>query len=172
MEVSKKTPKLGTAKLGTVGADVWLNKNPYNRGKGLKKHLKEEKARPKKIKRHQKERMMNGYSWYDWINFDSYIGPVIASAVLKFATDGVGFWPMDDEQMNEDYSYDDSVCENFHATCGAIYFALTEWANWDLVKAVEGAPSPQDAYAMETVVYNEAREAMHIFAENLGTWWD
>lgn len=160
-----------------IGADEWLSGNPYNKDKGLKEWKKTEKKRPKTMKKHHKERMANGYSWFDWINFDSYIAGIVATAVLKFAEDGVGYFPIWGEQMIVDdekgiYEYPDGTHENHTATCGAIYFALTNWLDWDLVKAVESAPSPQDAYAMELVVMEEATEAMVLFAENLCRWWD
>lgn len=160
--------------MNKIGADAWLTgPNPYNQESGKKKHDKYEKQRPKDIKKHKKQRAEEGFSWFDWINFDSFIAGVVAEAVLQFAERSHGYFPIGGEEMDQEtYDYPEGTYENYQATCGAIYFALTNWLNWDLVAAIKGAPSPGDAYAMEQVVYGEAVEAMILFSENLGRWWD
>lgn len=146
-----------------IGADEWLSDNMYNqiKGKGLKDWKKTERDRPKKIKRHHKERIENGYSWFDWINFDTFIMGVVATGVLKFAEDSVGFFPMDGEKMDKLYHYPEGTLENYKATCGAIYFALTEY----LDNGGDYGPGYLDRA-------EEAKEAMMLFAENTLRWWD
>lgn len=145
-----------------IGADNWIEKDSYR--KGTKEHKEEVKERPDKVKHHKEERAENGYSWFDWINFDSFIAGIVATAVLKFAEDGVGYFPIGGEFQDPEYPYDypDGTHENFVATCGAIYYALTEWLNdGNMVMLNE-----------TDVKYQEAREAMILFAEHLGSWWD
>ncbi len=144
-----------------VGADTWIHKNPYR--KGIKEHAEWELNRDKRFRKHRKQRADNGYSWEDWINFDSYIVPVIANAILDFAEHGVGFFPMDNEEPDPlDYAYPQSTQENHTATLGAIYYALSEYS-----KVTDAAIGPE--WEMR---YAEAQEALHIFVDHLAHWWD
>lgn len=120
-----------------IGADVWLNGTDGD-----------------KLPRHHQERIERGFSEYDWWNFNSYIAGVVATAVLK-CVDGYGYFAINTKDYEEDTE------EDFKATCGAIYYALTEYLRADY----EWADDMNERY-------EEAREAMILFAENLGSWWD
>lgn len=124
-----------------IGADNWLDK-PQERNYDVEKH--------------KKERIEQGFSEYDWWNFNSYIMGVVALAVLKFA-DGNSYFPIHTED------YEDDTLDDYRATCGAIYFALREY--------LEAEEDWNGDYDM-AVYYDEAREAMILFAENLGHWWN
>ncbi len=146
-----------------IGADAWIEKNPYNnkKGYGRKKHKEWNKNQESRLAKHKTQRAENGYSWYDFINFDSFIASVVATAVLKFAEDGMGYFPIGGEQINGDtWDYPEGTAENFNATCGSIYYALTQWLTVD-----EFSPGHEARY-------EEAKEAMILFSEHLGSWWD
>jgi hypothetical protein len=170
--------KSNKAKRRKIGADAWIWKNSYRRG--CMKHWKELVKGPARNLRHKKERMSNGFSTLDWWNMDSFIAGVVATGVLKFAEDGVGYFPIGDEKMVDTekggWVWEDGTYENYVATCGAIYYALTQWLDWEdeaLVPYLEAHPGDYTGYnAIAKVKYEEAREAMILFAENLGRWWD
>lgn len=45
----------------------------------------------KRIVFHPYERARYGYSWWDWINFNSYLADVIQDGTLRFITEGHGY---------------------------------------------------------------------------------
>ena len=101
------------------------------------------------VKEHRLERAANGYSTRDWWNFDTFIVGLIANAVADFRTHGMGY--------------------PGHVTEG-------EWHV--ILKRIEG---PLRAYANDkfdvfgedaTKQYEAAQEALRLFTEYLGHFWD
>lgn len=143
-----------------IGADAWLY-GPSGYRKGTKPDRQIRKRRPGEIKKHKRQRVAQGYSWFDWINFDTFIAGVVATAALRFAEESHGYFAIGGEGLDPKYSWPEGTAENYTATCGAIYFALSEWLNHD--------DSDWDA---QQVRWAEAREAMILFSEHLSSWWD
>jgi len=106
--------------------------------------------RGRRLRRHRRERAKKGYSTYDWWSFDTYITWVIGNAVLDFKNNGVGLHYGSDSAENA--AWLDSIAK-----------PLLRYSEmkFDILDHEE-----------EVRMYNEAREAMHKFAENLGTFWD
>lgn len=96
------------------------------------------------------ERGRYGYSRRDWWSFDIYICGVIGRACQDFKGYGNGFpGGMTESEWNQ-------LLED-------IYVPLLEWHEhrfeyYDL--------------AAEEFAYEQAKEAMHKFAEHLGAFWD
>jgi len=63
----------------------------YNWRYGWKKNLKNLVDYPGKIKTHIVGRVVKGYSWYDWINFDDYLSSVIISGLKDFKNNSHGY---------------------------------------------------------------------------------
>lgn len=101
------------------------------------------------VAKHEAERARDGFSTYDWWTFDTYIAEVVARAALKFAKDGVGYF----EEMGEE-----GTAEYFIGIAGP----LMAWA--------------QGKFELDPVeslrVKNEAKAAMHRFADHFERWWD
>lgn len=108
------------------------------------------KAVRKRIKKHEQQRIERGYSVFDWWSFDTYITRVLADAARDFRKHGHGY---------------------------PGHMTLKEWNR--LLKEIEdplraysdnkvGALSFAEGEALEAA----AKEAMKLFAENLGSMWD
>ncbi len=63
----------------------------YNWRYGWKRNLKSLINYPRKIKTHIVGRVVNGYSWYDWVNFDTYLSEVIVAGLTDFKNNGIGY---------------------------------------------------------------------------------
>lgn len=108
------------------------------------------KAVRKRIKKHEKQRIERGYSVFDWWSFDTYITRVLADAVRDFRKRGTGY---------------------------PGHMTVKEWNR--LLKEIE---DPLRAYsdnkfgdlrfAEGEALEAAAKEAMKLFAENLGSMWD
>ena len=103
----------------------------------------------KRVARHNAERAQKGYSWYDWISFDTFICGVIANACRDFRLKGVGYGNGYTEESWAEFLL-------------SIEEPLRVWAEqkFDL---------DQPEY-LES--YEAARAAMHKFADELGQFWD
>lgn len=104
----------------------------------------------RKLRKHKRERAKQGYSTYDWWSFDTYITWVIGNAVLDFKNKGMGL------------HYGSNSAEN------------DEWLDdiaRPLLRYSEQKFDIHD-YEEDKKLYEEARAAMHTFAEHLGTFWD
>lgn len=117
------------------------------------------------LKRNREERAEFGFGVSDWWNFDRYISQVVATAVLKFSTDGNGYFAAveSDKVMDPDngYSMPEGTEERFHEFCKTIHDDLMNWVLCDDDWSDEGREK-----------YEKAKAAMIRFAENLGHWWD
>lgn len=131
------------------------------------KHTKLEKLRPGKYwkswtkkekenrsgkdwRLHKKQRVEFGYSTFDWWSMDSYIAGVIAHACDKFAKESHGH-------------PGDMTYEEWQNYCSGIAAPLKLWASANRWKL-----SHED----EMKLYEEVKEAMHLFAERFGCFWD
>jgi len=111
---------------------------------------KERKRDPEGWKKHTKERVKYGYSEVDWWSFDSYIAGVIAHACEKFAAESHGH-------------PGNMTAEDWTALCLDISRPLALWASadrWEL--------SWDDSLKL----YTQVQEALHMFADNFGSFWD
>jgi hypothetical protein len=102
------------------------------------------------IPRWKYQRAKRGYSTCDWWSFDTYICGVIASACRDFRDHGIGH-PSDVTE------------EEWDDTLTRIAEPLQAYSDgkFEVFTAEEMAAQ-----------YEAAREAMHLFAENLGSMWD
>ncbi len=107
--------------------------------------------RARRIRRHERERINQGFSWHDWISFDTYVCQVIADAVADFRLKGCGY-PMGTSE------------EEWHDILEKIEKPLRWWAE-------EKFDNELDAKG-EMQKYKEAQAAMALFAEHLGSMWD
>lgn len=129
----------------------WLELSKMEPGKYWKTWTRKyKKEKPGRWKKHQNQRVKYGYSVYDWCNFDSYIAGVIAHALDRFASDGMGHpWNHSEQSWRE--------------LCLSISKPLSLWASdnrWKL--------SADDT----TKLYEQVQEALHKFADNFGGFWD
>lgn len=111
---------------------------------------KDKQESPKRWKLHKKQRIKYGYSEIDWWSFDSYIAGVIAHACMKFAHESHGH-PAD------------ITAQQWSQYCLSIAEPLALWASphrWRL--------SADDSMAL----YEEAQQALRMFAERFGSFWD
>lgn len=157
--MSKKKP---------IGADYWLHKPTWR--KGSIRYWRDLPKRPKRIVKHKIDRAQNGYSWDDWINFDSYVGPMIAKAVKRFADEGHGFFFVDKSDAVDahtpPYIADWENAEaKFKALCYGIHDDIMAYYNLDIF-------SPDCTYEEEVAALETAKAAMVLFSQNLGHWWD
>jgi hypothetical protein len=107
--------------------------------------------RARRIRRHERERVNHGFSWYDWISFDTYICLVIADAVADFRLKGAGY-PMGMEE------------QEWHDLLHKIEDPLRWWAEQKFDNELDAKGELQK--------YKEAQAAMALFAEHLGSMWD
>lgn len=107
--------------------------------------------RARRIRRHERERINHGFSWNDWISFDTHICLVIADAVADFRLKGCGY-PMGSSE------------EEWHATLLAIEGPLRWWGEKKFDNDLDAKGELQK--------YKEAQAAMALFAEHLGSMWD
>lgn len=105
----------------------------------------------KRVTRHQRERVKNGYSWYDWISFDTYICQVVADSCQAFRLHGVGY----PSGMTE---------AEWHDILHRIEMPLRWWAEQKFENSLD--------HKAEMIKYKEAQAAMALFAEHLGSMWD
>jgi hypothetical protein len=105
----------------------------------------------KRVVKHERDRVNHGYSWNDWISFDTYICQVIADAVQDFRLHGAGY-PMGMDEAE------------WHDILHKIEDPLRWWAT-------EKFDNNLDAKG-EIQKYKEAQAAMALFAEHLGSMWD
>lgn len=105
----------------------------------------------KRVFQHERERVNHGYSWHDWISFDTYICLVIADACRDFALHGMGH-PC---ELTE---------EEWHDVLCRIEAPLRWWAEDKFDNDLD--------HEAETLKYREAQAAMALFAEHLGSMWD
>lgn len=104
-----------------------------------------------RVWRHERERVDRGYSWWDWISFDTYVCQVIADACRDFRVRGMGY----PAGMTE---------EEWHAILLKIEEPLRWWAEDKFDNDLD--------HKAEAVKYKEAQAAMALFAEHLGNMWD
>lgn len=103
----------------------------------------------KRVQRHNKERAEKGYSRYDWWSFDTFVCGVIANACRDFRLKGVGFGNGFTEE-----SWDEFLL--------GIETPLRVWADEKF-----------DRFGDDAVkAYEDAKAAMHRFADELGQFWD
>ncbi len=145
-----------------VGADAWLyKKNPYSKKHNKSQYDKYEKDRPEVIKRHREQRANKGYSDHDWWNFDSFIMGAVCNVMVDFIEHGHGYFAIGDEQMDPiTGAYPEGTLENYNATLGAIYYALYNHLTND-----ECEPGWEERF-------EEARQAMILYAEYVHNFWD
>lgn len=105
----------------------------------------------KRVWRHEAERVNHGYSWYDWISFDTFVCQVMADACRDFRLNGHGY-PCG---MTE---------EEWHAILVKIEEPLRWWATEKFDNNLD--------HKGELQKYKEAQAAMALFAEHLGAMWD
>lgn len=105
----------------------------------------------RRVVKHRRQRAYHGYSMQDWWTFDTYVTGLIANACRDFRTNGIG------------------------------YPTGMEPAEWlDILERIEGPLrsysedkfSPTETYVSSKRRYDEARDAMRLFAEHLGSFWD
>lgn len=108
-------------------------------------------------KRHEKERLENGFSTYDWWNFNSYLSWVIIGGLKKFLKDGNGYpGGTTKEEWDKDLQ---TMIEGFEAN-----------------EALQGF----EGYGFNNVTYEEWSKPLEdkwergikLFLENYGTLWD
>jgi len=104
-----------------------------------------------RVWRHERERVNHGYSWWDWISFDTYVCGVIADACRDFRLKGMGY----PSGMTE---------EEWHAVLLRIEEPLRWWAEDKFDNDLD--------HKAEAAKYEEAKAAMALFAEHLGSMWD
>jgi hypothetical protein len=113
---------------------------------------------------HLEERSRDGYSRQDWWNFDHYIAEVIASAVLKFSTEGHGFFvPIGYGFDPESFEPTSGAEEAFHSLCKDIHDKLMRYVEHDYLA---------ETWEEEQQIVEDAKDAMHQFATYFGNWWD
>lgn len=102
-----------------------------------------------RIEKHKAERAEYGYSWWDWISFDTFLAGVIANGVHDFRVNGHGRpGDMTDE----------------------------EWDSW--LESIETPlrKYAEDKFNLfgedEKNLYQAVQEAMHKVADRFGTLWD
>ncbi|MFD4474650.1 hypothetical protein ACFWPU_00835 [Streptomyces sp. NPDC058471] len=95
------------------------------------------------------QRARRGYSTRDWWCFDTYISGVIAKACRDFQEHGRGY-------------PGDMTAEEWEAILDGIATPLEAYI----------ADVCDDTYEEQMAKYEAARVAMHLFAENLGGFWD
>lgn len=105
----------------------------------------------KRVFRHERERVNHGYSWYDWISFDTYVCQVIADACADFRLKGHGY-PSDLTEAE------------WHEILYKIEVPLRWWAEEKFNNELD--------HRGELQKYKEAQAAMALFAEYLGAMWD
>lgn len=58
------------------------------------------------VARHEAERVRDGFSEYDWWNFDTFIAEIVARAALKFAEEGHCYFEEMGEEGTREYYLD------------------------------------------------------------------
>jgi hypothetical protein len=105
----------------------------------------------RRVWRHESQRVNNGYSWHDWISFDTFLCLVIADACRDFRENGQGYPAGSSE-------------EEWNDVLTRIEDPLRWWGEnkFDNELSAEG----------EKLRYEEAKDAMRLVAEHLGSLWD
>lgn len=103
----------------------------------------------RRIRRHERQRIKNGYSWYDWISFDTFLCLLLADACKDFRENSHGY-PMG------------SSVEEWNALLTSIEEPLRVW----------GESKFELKHDEEVAAYEAAIAAMHLVADNLGSLWD
>jgi len=104
-----------------------------------------------RVWRHERERVNHGYSWNDWISFDTFLCQVIADAARDFREKGHGY-PMGSSE------------EEWHDILTRIEGPLRWWAEKKFDNELD--------HKAEMIKYEEAKEAMRLVADHLGSLWD
>ncbi len=104
---------------------------------------------PLKRLRHYKQRAQKGYSYTDWWSFDTYIAGVVANACEDFKSGHGLIYGTNEEEMNE---FLDSIAKPLAR------YAENKFEMFDRDE--------------EEKMYEDAKEAMKKFGENLGRFWD
>lgn len=102
--------------------------------------------------RHSIDRLRYGASWYDWINFDTYLAALLANAAHDFRNHGVGGYP------------GNMTKERWHAELLKIETAFRKWVDDDLRSKM----STEE----EKALYEECQEALFAVALHFGSFWD
>ena len=110
-----------------------------------RKDKKGRRKHKKMIARHRKERITQGWSVFDWWSGDAFILGVIAGMADKFRTEG-GAYP--GEMTAEEWAV---ILDNIAAP-------LNKYLNSELIYSKED--------------YEAAGKALHLFADNFGSFWD
>lgn len=103
----------------------------------------------KRVNRHNKERAEKGYSRYDWWNFDGFVCGLIANACRDFRLKGVGYGNGFTEESWAEFLL-------------GIETPLRVWADEKFDRFGDDA----------VTAYEDAKAAMHRFADELGQFWD
>lgn len=105
----------------------------------------------RRVWRHERGRVNHGFSWDDWISFDTYICLVIADACADFRLKGMGY-PMGMEE------------QEWHDVLHKIEEPLRWWAEKKFDNDLD--------HQGEVIKYKEAQAALVLFAQHLGAMWD
>lgn len=123
-----------------VGADSWV----HNQRKGESR-----KTLERRIAKHRRQRSEAGYSWNDWISFDTFLAGIIANGMRDFRLNGIGYpGGMTPEEWND--------------ILLRIENPLSRWA----------ADKFEADHETEKIKYSEAQEAIRLLAEHFGHFWD
>lgn len=106
--------------------------------------------RRKQVRKHRKQRAVRGWSVFDFWNADSYLLDVIAEIADKFRVDGVGY-PSNYTEA-EWHEILVKIAKPLHA------YTNGEWDCFDNDVTMR--------------LHKEATEALHLFADYFGNFWD
>lgn len=132
-----------------VWTDRWVREQSHSWWNLRKTGSESAQRMWKRVDRHNRERAQKGYSVYDWWNFDTFVCGLIANACRDFRLKSHGH-PTD--------------------------MPKEEWYEFLL-----GIETPLRVYAEDKFdmcgddalkVYEDAKAAMHRFADRLGNFWD
>lgn len=114
--------------------------------------------------KHESERVKNGFSFYDWINFSDYLAWVIIQALKKFRDEGAGF-PAElgndtDTGMDEWKSILNEMITGFEAHLAMESGSHLDYASWDdYLEGIKHQCALRD-------------RALDLFKEYYGNLWD
>lgn len=108
------------------------------------------------VKKHESERLKNGFSTCDWYNFNTYLAWVIQSGLVKFRNEGSGY----PAQLTEEtwHFMLDTMIDGFEA-----FAELESMESWDIHTPFDEWAAPRRA-RWET--------GRQLFIDNFDTLWD
>jgi len=133
-----------------IGADAWI----HNQRKGESR-----KTLKRRIARHRRQRSEKGYSWHDWIDFDTFLAGIIANGVRDFRLNGVGV-PIGLDS-NAAHVLSGSV-EVWNEILLKIETPLRRWSEDKF----------EEDFDTNKITYAEVQDALRLLADHFGHLWD